>query len=105
MNAGTSQIPGQTERGPRSPYILCFSPWSYFWCVVMILFASLLNPVSKDGLALAFHVKSMRVTQFIKLDGRALNREFLNPAHPSQIGETKRGHGVRPCRSLCGTGG
>ena len=59
--------------------------------MVTILFTSLLNPVSKDGLALAFHVKSMRAAQFIKLDGRALNREFLDPAHPSQIGETKKG--------------
>ena len=49
----------------------------------MILFASLFNPVSKDGLALAFHVKSMRAAQFIKLDGRAPNEEFLDPAHPS----------------------
>ena len=71
----------------------------------MILFASLLNPVSKDGLTLAFHVKSMRVAQFIKLDGRALNGEFLDPAHPSRIGETKRGHGARPHRSLGSTGG
>ena len=83
MTAGTSLIPGQTERGPHSPYILCLSPKSYFLCVVMILFASLLNPVSKDGPALAFHVKSMRVTQFIKLDGRAPSGEFLDPAHPS----------------------
>ena len=71
----------------------------------MILFASLLNPTSKDELALAFHVKSMRAAQFIKLDGRALNGEFLDPAHPSQIGETKRGHGVRSHRSPGGTGG
>ena len=71
----------------------------------MILFASLLNPVSKDGPALAFHVKSMRVAQFIKLDGRAPNGEFLDPAHRSRIGETKRGHGVRPHQSLGSTGG
>ena len=57
----------------------------------MILFTSFLNPVSKNGLALAFHVKSMRVAQFIKLDGRAPNGEFLDPAPPSQIGETKKG--------------
>ena len=59
--------------------------------MVTILFASLLNPVSKNGVALAFHVKSMRAAQFIKLDGRALNGEFLDPAHPSRIGETKKG--------------
>ena len=68
----------------------------------MILFASLLNPVSKNGPALAFHVKSMRVAQFIKLDGRAANGEFLDPAHPSQIGETKKGSWHKalpiPCR-------
>ena len=57
----------------------------------MILFVSLFNPVSKNRPALAFHVKSMRVAQFIKLDGRALNGEFLDPAHPSRIGETKKG--------------
>ena len=36
----------------------------------MTLFASFLNPVSIGGPAVAFHVKSMRVAQFIKLDGR-----------------------------------
>ena len=59
--------------------------------MVTILFASLLNPVSKNGPALAFHVKSMRAAQFIKLDGRAPNGEFLDPARPSRIGETKKG--------------
>ena len=71
----------------------------------MIPFASLLNPISKDRPALAFHVKSMRAAQSIKLDGRAPNGEFLDPAHPSWIGETKRGHGARPHQSLGGTGG
>ena len=93
MTAGTSRIPRQTKRGPRSPYILCLRPLSYFWCVVMILFTSLLNPISKNGLALAFHVKSMRAAQFIKLDSRALNREFLDPTRPSRIGETKKKKG------------
>ena len=59
--------------------------------MVTILFASLLNPISKNRPALAFHVKSMRAAQFIKLDGRAPNGEFLDPACPSQIGETKKG--------------
>ena len=71
----------------------------------MTLFASLLNPVLKDGPALAFHVKSMRAAQLIKLDGRAPNGEFLDPVYPSQIWETKRGHGVSPRQSLGGTGG
>ena len=71
----------------------------------MTLFASLFNPVSKDGSALAFHVKSMRPAQFIKLDGRAPNGEFLDLAYLSRVGETKRGHGTRPHRSLGGTGG
>ena len=34
---------------------------------------------------------SLRAAQFIKLDGRAPNGEFLDPAYPSQIGETKTG--------------
>ena len=33
----------------------------------MTLFASLLHPVSRTEPALAFHVKSMRAAQFIKL--------------------------------------
>ena len=40
--------------------------------------------------ALAFHVKSMRAAQFIKLDGRALNGGNSNLAYLSQVRETKR---------------
>ena len=46
--------------------------------------------MSENKPALAFHVKSMRAAQFIKLDGRALNEENLNLAYPSRVRETKR---------------
>ena len=46
--------------------------------------------MSENELALAFHVKSMRAAQFIKLDGRALNRGNSNLAYSSQVRKTKR---------------
>ena len=46
--------------------------------------------MSENELALAFHVKSMRAAQFIKVGGRALNRGNSNLAYPSQVRKTKR---------------
>ena len=46
--------------------------------------------MSENKPALAFDVKSMRVAQFIKLDGRALNRGNLNLAYPSRVRKIKR---------------
>ena len=71
----------------------------------MTLFALLLNPVSKDEPALAFHVKSMSAAQFIKLDGRAPSRRILDLVHLSRVRETKRGYGAWPHRSVGSTGG
>ena len=46
--------------------------------------------MSENEPGLAFHVKSMRVAQFIKLDGRSLNGGNLNLAYPSRVRKTKR---------------
>ena len=77
-------------KGSHSPYIPCLGPWSYFWCVETTLFAFPLCFTSENEPALAFHVKSMRAAQFIKLDGRALNGGNWNLAYPSWVRKTKR---------------
>ena len=100
MTAGTSRNFRQAEKDPALLIypVLVLSRISGILKTTLFTFPLCFS--SENEPALAFHVKSMRAAQFIKLDGRALKGGNSKSAYPSRVRKTKMAMARGPAAAL-----